>query len=267
MTATFGTGAHAAHDRRRRAMILGGSAVLHAAILGLIGMGLLEDRLAPPPFDDAPIYLDIEPRPLLRGETARPAAPSRVQPVESRALNRAATDLAVAPQQKDEEEDAPSPPAPRMAGGTSGAAGPAAPADANPWTYRPESQAAAVARSLRTGTGGCRIMDGHLSAAEQALCDERFNAGAAEAARRHPLGARTRTASEARRDAEFARQGAAALENYEVRRRPLSGGTGNVLSSPDCPGGNLAGSCAGAHLRPEFQYPEENPVAHARRRD
>lgn len=266
MTATFGSGVRSSPDRGRRAVILAGSAVLHAAVLGLIGIGLFENRLVQPPFDDTPILVDIEPRPLLRGETARPAAPSQVQPVETRALTTAATDLA-APAKKDEDEETPSPPAPRMATGSSGAAAPAATADANPWTYRPESQGAAIARSLRTGAGGCRIMDGRLSAAEQALCDDRFNAGAAEAARRHPLGARTRTASEARRDAEFARQGAAALENYEIRRRPLSGGTGNGLSSPDCPGGNLAGSCAGAHLPPQYQHPEENPIAHARRRD
>jgi hypothetical protein len=196
-------------------------------------------------------------------------SPARIQALETRPLTAPRSDIA-APRKPEEDQAAHSPPAPRIAAGAPGAAGPTsagAPGADNPWTYRPETQAAAIARSLRTGTGGCRIMDGHLSPSEQALCDDRFQAGAIEASRRHPLGARTRTASEARRDAEFARQGAAALQNYEMMRRPLSGGVGIGLASPDCPGGNLAGSCAGAHLPPQYQHPEENPVAHARRRD
>lgn len=269
MTATLKPDWRASPERRRGAAILAGSAVFHVAVLSLIGLGLVDARLVPPPADVTPIFVQMEPRPLLEGETARVPSPARTQATETRALTGATSEL-IDPRKRDEDDDTPSPPAPRIAAGGSGATGPAgsaAPGAANPWTYRPETQAAAVSRSLRTGTGGCRIMDGHLSASEQALCDDRFQAGAIEAARRHPLGARTQTASEQRRNEEFARQGAAALQRYEEMRRPLSGGVGIGLASPDCPGGNLAGSCAGAHLPSQYQHPEENPIAHARRRD
>ncbi|MDB5421004.1 MAG: hypothetical protein JWR59_951 [Brevundimonas sp.] len=266
MTATFKPDWRASPDGRRRAAILAGSVALHVAVLGLIGLGLFETRLAPLPADDTPIFVQMETRPLLEGETARVPSPSRTQAAETRALTGAQSDL-LDPRKRAEDDDAPSPPAPRMAVGVSGSGAPAASASANPWTYTPESQSAAVSRSLRTGTGGCRIMDGHLSPSEQALCDDRFQAGAVEAARRHPLGARTQTASEQRRNEEFARQGAAALQHYEMMRRPMSGGVGIGLSSPDCPGGNLSGSCAGANLPSQYQHPEERPIDAARRRE
>lgn len=265
MTATLRQDWRVSPERRRSTAILIGSAVFHVAAFGLIGLGLLEARLAPLPADDTPIFVQMEPRPLLKGETARAPSPARIQATETRALTSAASPL-LAPRKHD-EDDTPSPPAPRAAAGMAGSGVPAAPGASNPWTYTPETQAAAIGRSLRTGTGGCRVMDGHLSPAEQALCDDRFQAGALEAARRHPLGARTQTASEQRRNEEFARQGAAALARYEELRRPLSGGVGIGGASPDCPGGNLAGSCAGAHLPAQYQHPEENPVAHARRRE
>ena len=239
---------------RTRAAILVGSVVLHAVILTALGISTY-GLPAPPITLDEPIVLEMEPRPLLPGETARVPSPARVRPNETRTLTRDRTDLATPPRLT-EDDERPTPPAPRMAAGVPGVAPPAA---ANPWAFTPETQGAAIGRSLRTGTGGCRIMDGHLSAAEQALCDDRFNAGAAAAAARHPLGDRTRTASEQRRDEGFARDGEAALRRYEARRAPLRPGPGIVLSSPDCPGGNLSGSCAGTHLRPEFQHPEDRP--------
>jgi len=114
---------------------------------------------------------------------------------------------------------------------------------------------AAVARSLRTGPVGCRAMDGRLSAGEQQLCDDRFNEAAARAG---PLGPRTLTASEARRQAGFARDGAQALAAYEALRARRSG-IGVSGASPECVGGNLRGTCAGAYLRPEFQHAEDAP--------
>jgi hypothetical protein len=92
-------------------------------------------------------------------------------------------------------------------------------------------------------------MDGRLSAGEQALCDERFNEAAARAG---PPGPRTLNASEARREAGFARDGAQALAQYEARRRPLSGGVG-IVGPGDCPGSNLGLGCAGAHLDPALR--------------
>ena len=241
-------------DDRRRAAIMAGSVLLHVLILTALGISTygLPD---PQTFVDDPIVLEMEPRPLLQGETARVPSPARIRPNETRTLTRDPTDLTTPPRLT-EDDERPTPPAPRMAAGAPGVAPPAA---ANPWAFTPETQGAAIGRSLRTGTGGCRIMDGHLSAAEQALCDDRFNAEAAAAAARHPLGPRTQTASEQRRNEQFAREGEAALRRYEARRAPLRPGPGIVLSSPECPGGNLSGSCAGAHLRPEFQHPEDRP--------
>lgn len=241
----------------RRVAILTGSAALHIGVLAVVGMGLLTTRLAPLPVDDMPLYIQMEPRPLLKGETVRVPAPSRVRTAETQPLTRARSPL-IAPRQK-QDQDAPSPPTPRVAAGVTGSGTPAPPADANPWTYRPETQAAAVGRSLRTGISGCRVMDGRLSPGEQALCDDRFNAGAAEAAARHPLGARTQTASEQRRDAEFAREGAAALRRYEALRAPLTGGVG-VLGSGECPGGNLGIGCAGANLDPSMREGAQNLI-------
>ena len=257
MTATFRPDWRASPRKRRArdtkgAAILAGSVAFHALILGLVGLGVFDSDLAlPPPVADAPIFIEMEPRPLLEGETARvpTAAPART--AEAPALSSPASP-SEAPRKLDEREDAPTAPAPRAAAAGGSAAGAPAPADASPWSYRPESRAAAVGRSLRTGAGGCRIMDGHLSPGEQALCDDRFNEGAVAAAARHPLGDRTLTPSEQRREAAFAAEGRRALEQYEARRRPLAGGGGNVMSG-ECPGGNLGAGCAGANLEPSMR--------------
>lgn len=244
-------------DRRsssRRAAILAGSILFHAAVLAPLAIGLFAgDRPVFTEAPDLPIFVEMEPRPLLPGETVREPTPASVaaretvprvgEPVPSVTRDRTRED--------DEEEERPTVPAPRL--GASPLVGPP-PASADPWQVTPESQAAAVGRSMRTGAGGCRMMDGRLSASEQQLCDDRFNAAAGRAG---PLGPRTLTPSEQRRDAQFARDGAAALAEHDARRRPLSGGPGITLASPDCPGGNLRGSCAGAHLRPGFEMTDE----------
>lgn len=244
---------------RRPAAILAGSVALHAVILGLIGLGVFDSELAlPPPLPDTPIFIEMEPRPMLDGETARVPTTAPARATEAPALT-SPTSPSTAPRKLDKQDDAPTAPAPRAAAGGA-AAGNAVPAgDANLWSYRPESRAAAVARTMRTGAGGCRIMDGHLTAAEQALCDDRFNEGAAAAAARHPLGNRTLTPSEQRRQAEFAAEGRRALERYEARRAPMRSGVGVSGISPECVGGNLRGTCAGAYLRPEYQHSEDAP--------
>jgi hypothetical protein len=238
----------------RRAAILAGSILFHAAVLTPLAIGLFAgDRPVFTEAPDVPIFVEMEPRPLLEGETVREPTLASVAARETVPLlgeavptvNRDRT------REEDEEDDRPTVPAPRI--GSSPLVGPP-PASADPWQVNPESMAAAVGRSMRTGAGGCRTMDGRLSASEQQLCDERFNAAAGRAG---PLGPRTLTPSEQRRDAQFARDGAAALAQYEVQRRPLSGGPGITLASPDCPGGNLRGSCAGAHLRPGFEMTDE----------
>lgn len=238
---------------RRNLGVFALSVLFHAAVLTPIGLGLFSSPpqriVVPPP----PLFIEMDPRPLLAGETARVPAPAAMtssrEPVP--ALGESVPVLARDLRREEDDEESPSVPAPRP-GAPAPLGTPSAPAGA--WTVVPEGMAAAVGRSLRTGAGGCRTMDGRLSAAEQALCDDRFNEAAGRAG---PLGPRTLNASEARREAGFARDGAAALAAYESRRAPPSGGVGIVMSSPDCPGGNLRSTCAGAHLRPGFEMTDE----------
>lgn len=233
---------------RRRAALLAGSVVLHAAVLAPLALGLFTDD--PPVFTDpfdTPLFVEMEPRPLLAGETAREpefAASEAREAVPT--LGETLPSIARDRLREKDEEDRPTAPVPRIAGHPLVAP---PPVSADPWQVQPEGMAAAVGRSMRTGAGGCRIMDGRLSEAEQRLCDERFNEAAARA---RPLGARTLTPSEQRREAQFARDGAAAIAQYEARRRPLAGGVG-IVGPGDCPGSNLGVGCAGAHLDPAIR--------------
>jgi hypothetical protein len=229
---------------RRRAAILLGSIGFHVAVLTPLALRMVDTADAPafnatPP----PIFLEMEPRPLLEGETAR--EPTFARTVETAPALSRATNAQRTPS-LDDEDDIPTPPSPRIAAGAPPGS-PPAPADA--WRVTPESTGAAIARSMRTGAGGCRIMDGRLSPGEQALCDERFNEAAGRAG---PLGPRTLNALEARREAQFARDGARALAQYEARRAPLAGGVG-IVGPGDCPGSNLGVGCAGAHLDPAMR--------------
>jgi|GEM_PF-180894 len=242
-------------ERARRAAILAASVAAHALVLGLIGLGLLETRRAQTVADDSAVSVEMEPRPLLNGETARIPRSAPARSSNAPALTRSPSHDPTATRP---EEDRPAPPSPR-APGVPAAGAPAPPAEANPWTYRPESLGAAVGRTLRTGPGGCRIMDGHLGETEQAICDERFIAGAVEGARRHPPGGRTLTPSEQRRQDAFAAEGRRALEQYEALRAPLRGGSGNVTSG-ECPGGNLGIGCAGSYLDPSMREGATNTI-------
>ena len=245
---------------RRRLLALAVSAIFHVALLTLVGLGLTQTRLHLSDEKTPPIYLELAPRPLLPGEVARRPARPLDQSLDAPAASTSARSRLV----QEEGDDLPTPPAPRVAAAPGGVAPDGASATgagglADPWRYRPGDQRNAMARSLRLGAAGCRTMDGHLSPMEQRYCDERFNAAAAEAGRRHPPGARTLTPSEARREAQFAQEGAAALARYERRRAPLAAGAGVSGMSPECGGGNLRGTCPGAHLRPEYQHQEEAP--------
>lgn len=238
---------------------------VHAAVLALIGYELVQTPLTPDPaVDQTPVFIELEPRPLLPGEVARrpsrPAA-SALETQPLRAQTAASPDKARPTDAR--ADDRPSAPAPRVAAtppaGTPGAnaasAGSATGAD-NAWTVRPTDRRGAMARSLRLGAAGCRTMDGHLSAAEQRQCDDAFNEAAGRA---RPIGPRTLNASERNRQEQFASEGAAALARYERRRAPMRSGVGVAGASPECPGGNLRGTCPGANLPSHYQHQEESP--------
>ncbi len=236
---------------RRRAAIVAASAVLHAAILTPMALGLFTERTPLPDLVPPTIFVEMEPRPLLAGEIARAPTPASAAARErAPALSEAFAPI-VRDRLREEDEDVPTAPAPRI--GTALPTGaPPAPADA--WQVTPESMAAAVGRSMRTGAGGCRVMDGRLSPGEQALCDERFNAAAGAAG---PLGPRTLTPSQRRRESELQQDGAQVQARIERRGRGPSANPPIAVASPDCPGGNLRGTCAGAHLRPGFEMTDE----------
>jgi len=223
-------------ERWRKPAIVAASVLAHALVLGLIGMRSME--LAPGLLQRDPdpiIYVQIEPRPLLSGEVAR----VRPQPTERLSMDSldlpgsATADPSLpfrAP--RDEDEDAPSAPAPRF--GPAGAAPPAE-VGAGVWQVRPRTLGDRVAQGLRVSPVGCanpRL----LTPGERAICDERFGLAAARAA---PI--------DGTANSPFAREGARALADYEARRRPLAGGSGNVGPS-DGVGSNFGMGVAGAHL-------------------
>ncbi|WP_284222997.1 hypothetical protein, partial [Brevundimonas denitrificans] len=63
----------------------------------------------------------------------------------------------------------------------------------------------------------------------------------------------------------FAAEGARRLAQYEARRRPLAGGTGNV-GPQDGVGSNFGIGVAGAHLDPSFR-PDSTQNIRTDRRD
>ena len=240
-----------ANDQRRGAAFIAASALAHALLIALLAWraGQTLDE-APHPTMPPIIRVQLEPRPLIRDETPRPR-PAQPQPtvLPLPVVSGQASPIAP-PRPLDEDEDRPSPPSPRQAAPAL-AGTPAAPAIDDPWRLRPETTGQAVARSLRTSPIGC-ASPSRLNAVERAVCAERLGEAADRAA---PITG----SGNAARDARFAREGAAALAAYESRRRPASGGVGVSGNSPDCPGGNLRGTCAGAHLPGHYQLDESNP--------
>ena len=229
-------------ERWRKPVIVAVSVLGHAALfsyLGLRSMGLtIPGLLQSDP--DPILYVQLEPRPLLPGEVAR------VRPPPERAQDVAAPVLPGSPtadrdrpfRDPSEDEDTPAPPAPRL--GTTAPGAPAPPAGVEGWSVRPETMGDRVGRGLRTRGPGCSS-PALLSPAERATCDDRFGQRAAAAA---PI--------DDSAGSPFAREGARRLSQYEARRRPLAGGSGNV-GPQDGPGSNFGIGVAGAHLDPALR--------------
>lgn len=238
--------------RWRRPALIAASLAVHALVLGLLGLRAIQLDL---PAAERVILVEIEPRPLLPGETVRP--PSPAPPVADAPRPAAAPATSAAPGAPRDEDEPPAPPAPRLAEPAAGATPPPADVGTAEWQVRPRSFGERVGQGLRLRLPGCanRAL---LSAAEQAVCDTRFGERAAAAPPIEGTG-------NAARDAAFAAEGARALANYERRRRPLAGGVG-VVGPQDGPGSNFGTGVAGAHLDPSLR-PDSTENIRTRRRD
>ena len=242
-------------ERWRKPVIVAVSVLGHVAIfsyLGLRSMGLTVPGLLQS--DPEPIiYLQMEPRPLLPGEVARVRPPpERTQDVAAPTLPGSPTaDRDLTFRDPTEDEDQPAPPVPRIGTPTPGA--PAVPAGVEGWSVRRESMGDRVGRGLRTRGPGCASPT-LLSAPERAICDDRFGQRAAAA---RPI--------DDSAGSPFAADGARRLAQYEARRRPLAGGSGNV-GPQDGVGSNFGIGVAGAHLDPSFR-PDSTRNIRTDRRD
>lgn len=241
-------------ERWRKPAIVAVSVLGHLALfsyLGLRSMGLTLSGLVAPL--EPVIYVEMTPRPLLPGEVARvrppPDRPRDVAAPPLPGSTTAAPDLPFRDPTKD--EDRPAPPAPRIGAPAPGL--PAPPPGVEGWTVRPETMGDRVGRGLRTRGPGC-ISPALLSAAERAICDDRFGQRAAAAA---PIDDTS--------GSPFAAEGARRLAQYEARRRPLSGGSGNV-GPQDGPGSNFGMGVAGGLLDPSLR-PDSTQNIHNDRRD
>jgi hypothetical protein len=221
--------------RWRTPALVAGSLAVHLLVLGLLGLRAV--RLDLPPAERI-IQLQLEPRPLLPGETVRTPRPLPSPAAAARpAAGRAGPPP---PARPEDEEPAVETPAPRLAAPAPGA--PPPPADVDPWRVRPRTLGDRIGQGLRNGLPGCAFR-GELTAAQQAVCDQRA------AARPAPD---ITGSGNPERDAGFAAEGARALARYEARRRPLSGGVG-VVGPQDGPGSNFGMGVAGAHLDPSLR--------------
>lgn len=219
----------------RKAGLATASIAINTALIAALSFTALgiegRDIVAAPP----PIYLDIEPRPLLPDE--RPRVPTVTQP-EVAPVAAAASNASPAPSVRAPETEAvprPAPLRPRLA-----APAPlGAPPPADVWRVDPANRSGAMARSLRQGLPGCASPD-LLNDAERRHCRDEF-------ARRGENAAPITGSGNPQRDAAFAREGARRLAEWEAKRRPLSGGVG-VVGPADCIGSNFGTGCAGAQL-------------------
>ena len=162
-------------DRRTWTAVVIGSVLLHLLLLGYLAVRQARDIVFPP---GAPpiILVEIEPRPLLDGETAprpaplSPAVQEVVTPTGAYAAARPLSDAAPTPRP---DQSAPLP----------SAAAPSPARAVDPlWQVRPGTEADRIARSMRTAGVGCHPPTRTLTGAEQESCDRRL----AEAARAAP---------------------------------------------------------------------------------
>jgi hypothetical protein len=220
----------------RKAGLATASVAINTALIAALSFTALgiegREFIAEPP----PIYLDIEPRPLLPDE--RPRVPTLAAPdiaPAAAAQTSSAAPSVRAPAPEAEAVPRPAPLRPRLAA----PAPPGAPPPADVWRVDPANRGGAMARSLRQGLPGCASPD-LLNEMERRHCRDEF-------ARRGENAAPITGSGNPQRDAAFAREGARRLAEWEAKRRPLSGGVG-VVGPADCVGSNFGTGCAGAQL-------------------
>lgn len=235
-------------ERWRKPALVAGSVLFHAVLLAVLSLQAVDLGGAPNQPQPPIVFLDIAPRPMLKDETAR-VRPTQAETTPDRLTlpDQAAASQALPlrdPREDEQAQGLPSAPSPRIGTPAPGVPAPSGSAASGAWTVRPETQGDRVRRGLNNSALACRTPQ-LLSAAEQARCDERM----ANAANSTPS---MRGSGDPDTDSRFAREGARALAEYEARRRPLAGGTGNV-GPQDGPGSNFGIGVAGAHLDPSLR--------------
>jgi hypothetical protein len=222
----------------RKLSLAAAALLLNAAIIGLLAFADLGQRARQTGAWTPPVYLDIEPRLLLPDERPRPISASAGTPPTRDVTAPNHPSSSASPSTPAQSNAPPSSPAPRLAA----PAPQGTPQPDSPWAVRPNG--GAFARSLRQGPVGCASSQ-LLNDADRAACRQSFND---RAERAPPLDG----TGNARRDSRFAREGARKLQEWEARRRPLSGGIGNV-GVQEGVGSNFGIGVAGAHLDPSFR--------------
>lgn len=216
-----------------KAVVLALSVLVHALVLGLWALRTL--TLPPMPLSQPTLYLDIMPRApisdLVERETVPPLADTRSAAL---ARNEATPD----------------------AGTTFEERAPALPSETLPPPEQTRPLVATADRDARIRWGLNNRLNCNLPAAQQTT--EQREACAAWLGRGHDQARAITGSGNAARDAAFAEQGARNLARHEAMRAPPAGSVGVSGASPDCVGGNLRSTCAGAYLRDSFQRPEEN---------
>ena len=235
-------------ERWHKPALVAGSVAFHALVLAVLGLRAVQLDEVPYVPQPPVVFVDIAPRPMLRDETARVRPTPSERTTDRLTLpDQAAASQALPlrdPREEEQAQGVPSSPSPRVGAPAPGVRAPSGSAASGGWTVRPETQGDRIQRGLNNSVLACRTPQ-LLTPAEQARCDERM----ANAANSTP---EMRGSGDPDTDSRFARQGAARLAEYEARRRPLSGGNGNV-GVQEGPGSNFGIGVAGAHLDPSLR--------------
>ena len=101
---------------RRRAALFAGSILVHIAILAPLALRYFEKPIATASSDeDIPIFIQMEPRPLLPGEVARVTAPASARTEATPSVGEVAADRSTPTAANGQSEAMPSPLSPRIA--------------------------------------------------------------------------------------------------------------------------------------------------------